>query len=93
MQVLDEELQGLVVGRGQLSQEVFDLEEDPVELHADLWRGQGGGADPGCLHLVHDDVLALLGQADEVVVETEQDERLWKLQEEKINKEVNFKLE
>lgn len=93
MQVLDEEVQGLVVGRWQLSQKVFDLEQDPVELHTDLRRGHGGGADPGCFQLIHDDVPALLGQADEVIVETEQDERLRKLQGEKINKEVNFKLQ
>ena len=52
MQVLDDELQGLVVGGGELPEEVLDLEEDPVELHADL-RGRGqrregllGGAAP-----------------------------------------------
>lgn len=36
MQVFYDELQGLVVSQRQLPQQIFDLEEDPVELHADL---------------------------------------------------------
>lgn len=78
VQVLHEELQGLVMRRRQLPQEVLHFEEDAFELDADL-RGIGGGAAARCLHLLHDDALTLLGQADEVVIVTEEDERLGKL--------------
>ena len=85
MQVLDDELQGLVVGGGELPEEVLDLEEDPIELHADL-RGRGqrrgglrGGAAPRGLQLLNDDRLALLGQTDEVIVVAEENEGLWEL--------------
>lgn len=44
-QMLYEELQGFVIGRRQLPQQIFDFEEDPVELHADLVRFHGAGAE------------------------------------------------
>ena len=77
--MLYQELQGLVMSWWKLPQQVLDLEEDPVELHADLSRGHRGGAEPRCLHFLHKDTLAFLGQTNEVVIETEQDERLRKL--------------
>lgn len=80
VQVLHEELQGFVVRRRQLPQEVFHFEEDTFELHADL-RRIGGGTAARCLHLLHDDALTLLRQADEVVIVAEEDERLGKLTE------------
>lgn len=46
MQVFHEELQGLVVGRRQLPQQVLDLEEDPVEFHADLGRARRSRTEP-----------------------------------------------
>lgn len=61
MEVFDEELQGPVVSRRQLPQQVFDLEEDAVELHADLSRASRRGTEPLRLQLLHDDALALLG--------------------------------
>lgn len=85
----------------QLPQQVLDLEEDPVELHADLGRSHWGGAEPQRLQFLHDDTLAFLGQTDKVIVVAEQDEWLWKLQRKiraekkgqknKLNKEVNNK--
>lgn len=76
--MFDEELECLVVGRGQLAEEVSDLEEDAVELHAHL-PCLGGRRPARSLHLLHDDALALLGQADEVVVVAEQDQGLREL--------------
>lgn len=78
VQVLHEELQGFVMRRRQLPQEVFHFEEDMFELHADRRRIAGGAA-ARRLHLLHDDALTLLRQADEVVIVTEEDERLGKL--------------
>lgn len=80
VQMLYEELQCLVMSWWQLPQQVLDLEEDPVELHADLSRGHWGGTEPQRLQFLHNDTLAFLGQTDEVVIVAEQDERLWKLQ-------------
>ncbi len=80
VKMLYEELQSLVVSWWQLPQQVLDLKEDPVELHADLCRGHGVGTEPQRLKLLHYDALAFLGQTDEVVVVAEEDERLWKLQ-------------
>lgn len=77
--MLYEELQGLVMSCWQLPQQVLDLEEDPVEVHADLGRGHWGRTEPQCLQFLHNDTLAFLGQADKVVIIAEQDERLWKL--------------
>lgn len=75
VQVLDQELQCFVVGRRQLAEQVADLEEDTVQLHAHL-PCLGGQRPARCLH---DDALTLLGQANEVVVVAEQDEWLWEL--------------
>jgi len=80
MQMLDEELQYLVMNSWQLPQEVLDLEEDPVKIHADLGRGHLGGTASQCFQFLHNDTLTFLGQADKVVIISEQDERLWKLQ-------------
>lgn len=85
MEVFYEELQGLVVSRRQLPQQVLDLEEDPVELHADLGRARRRGAEPLGLHLLRDNALALLGQADEVVVVAEEDERLRELRRKSVD--------
>lgn len=82
VQVLHEELQGFLVRRRQLPQEVFHFEEDAFELDADLQRIRGG-ATARCLHLLHDDALTLFCQADEVVIVTEEDERLGKLTRER----------
>lgn len=79
MQVFYEELQSLVVSRRQLPQQVFDLEEDPVELHADLGRARRSRTEPLSLQLLHNDALALLGQADEVIIVAEEDEWLREL--------------
>lgn len=78
VQVLHEELQGFVMRRRQLPQEVLHFEEDTLELDADL-RRIGGGAATRRLHLLHDDALTLLRQANEVIIVTEEDERLGKL--------------
>ena len=78
--MLCEELQRLVISRGQLPEQILDLEQHSVEVHADLGRRHGAGAEPHRLQLLHDDALALLGQTDEVVVVAEQDEGLWKLE-------------
>lgn len=64
----------------QLPQQVLDLEEDPVELHADLGWAHWGGTEPLGLQLLHNDALTFLGQTDEVVVVAEEDERLGELQ-------------
>lgn len=86
MQVFYEELQGLVVSRRQLPQQVFDLEEDPVELHADLGRARRSRTEPLGLQLLHNNALALLGQADEVVVVAEEDEWLRELRRKSVDK-------
>ena len=78
VQVLHQELQCFVVDWRQLTEQVSDLEEDAVKLHTDLPR-LGGQRPARCLHLLHDDALALLGQTDEVIVVAEQDERLREL--------------
>ena len=91
MQMLDQELQCLVMSWRQLLQQVLDLEEDPVELHADLCRGHCGGTDPQRLQFLHYDTLAFLGQTDKVVIEAEQDERLWKLPRKAWRKEEQVK--
>lgn len=44
-QMLYEELQCFVIGRRQLPQQIFHLEEDAAELHADLVRFHGAGAE------------------------------------------------
>lgn len=80
VQMLYEELQCLVMSWWQLPQQVLDLEEDPVELHADLGRSHCGGTEPQHLQLLHNDTLAFFGQTDKVIIVAEQDERLWKLQ-------------
>ena len=79
VQVCDEEAQRLVVGGGQLAEQVPDLKDDSVELDAgpSLLGGLGGGSDR--LRLLHQHPLALLGQADEVVVVSVEDEGLWEL--------------
>lgn len=79
MQVFYEELQGLVVSRRQLLQQVSDLEEYPVELHADLGRARRSRTEPLGLQLFHNNALALLGQANEVVIVAEEDEGLREL--------------
>lgn len=78
--MLNKELQGFVVGWRQLTQKVFNLEEDPFELHADL-RDVGGGTSSRCLYFINDDALTLFGQSDEVVIVTEENERLRELKE------------
>ena len=78
--MLYEELQCLVMSRWQLPQQILDLEEDPVEFHTDLGWGHWSGTEPKGLQFLQDDALAFLGQADEVIIVAEQDERLWKLQ-------------
>lgn len=85
MKVFYDELQGLVVSRWQLPQQVLDLEEDPVELHAELGRARRSRAEPLGLQLLHNDALALLGQADEVVVVAEEDERLRQLRRKSVD--------
>ena len=83
MQVCDEEAQCLVVGGGQLAEQIPDLKDDSVELDAgaSLLAGLGGGSDS--LSLLHQRPLALLGQPDEVVVVSVEDEGLWELPVEK----------
>lgn len=68
------------MSRRQLPQQVLDLEEDPVELHADLGRAHWSGTEPLGLQLLHNDALTFLGQTDEVVVVAEEDKRLRELQ-------------
>lgn len=87
MQVLHQELQGFVMCRRQLSQEVLYFEKNAFEIDADLPRIRGGTA-ARCLHLLHDDALTLFRQTDEVVIVTEEDERLGKLTEEKKNPDI-----
>lgn len=65
-----------------MSQQILHFEEDSVQVHADLSRAHGVGVEPQSFHLLHNDALAFLGQTDEVVVVTEQDERLRKLESE-----------
>lgn len=78
--MLDEELQRLIMSWWQLPQQVSDLEEDAVEVHADLGRRHRAGAEPQGLQFLHDDALTFLCQTNEVVVISEQDERLRELQ-------------
>lgn len=78
MQVLNQELQGFVVGWRKLTQQVFNLEEDPVELYADL-RAVGGGTSSWRLYFVNNDTLTLFGQSDEVVIVSEKNKGLWEL--------------
>lgn len=86
--MLYEELQGLVMLLRQLSQQILDFEQRPVELHADLGGCDAVWTEPLGFEFFHDDTLAFLGQTDEVVVVTEQDERLWKLERTKWNQQT-----
>lgn len=89
--MLYDELQCPVMSWWQLPQQVLDLEEDPVKLHADLGRSHWRGTESKCLQFLHNDTLALLSQTDEVVIVAEQDERLWKLQRKVRRKTVQVK--
>lgn len=80
-QVRDEEAQRPVVSRGQLLEEVPDPEDDSVELDTRPPLLDRRGA-LKLVHLLHDHLLALFGQADQVVVVAVQDQRLWQLQAE-----------
>lgn len=94
MQMLYEELQRFVVSGRQLPQEVLELEEDAVELHADLSRRHWGGAEAKRLQILHNSTLAFFGQTDELIVVAEKDEWLWKLKKGKasqVSKKVNVK--
>jgi len=65
-----------VVG-GQLPEQVADLKEDSVQLDpGDSLLHRLAGS-PGSLRLLHQRPLALLGQADKVVVVSVQDQGLW----------------
>lgn len=80
VKMLYEELQRLVMRWRQLSQQILDFEQHPVQLHADLGCHNGARIEPLGFKFFHDDALAFLRQTDEVVVVAEQDERLWKLE-------------
>lgn len=80
VKMLYEELQRLVMRWRQLSQQILDFEQHPIELHADLACRNGARIESLGFKFFHDDALAFLRQTDEVVVVTEQDERLWKLE-------------
>ena len=82
VQMFYEELQCLVMSWWQMPQQVFDLEEDPVQVHADLGLGHRGWTEPKSLQFLHNNTLALLGQTDKVIIIAEQDERLWELNRE-----------
>lgn len=75
-QVRYEEAQSPVVGWRQLLEEISDPEDDSVELDARppllLRRGP-----LKFIGLLHNHSLALFGQADQVVVVSVQDQRLW----------------
>ena len=79
VQVCDEEAQRLVVGGGQLAEQVPDLKDDSVELDAGASLLAGLGSGSGGLCLLHQRPLALLGQPNEVVVVSVEDEGLWEL--------------
>lgn len=78
--MLYDELQCFIISRRQLLDQVFELEEDPVELYADLVRLHGARVEAQRLQLLHDDALTFLCQTDDVVIVTEQEEGLWELQ-------------
>ncbi len=66
------------MGWRKLTQQIFNLEEDPVELYADL-QGVGGGTSSWRLYLINNDTLTLFGQSDEVIIVSEKNQGLWEL--------------
>lgn len=76
MQVSDKVAQRLVVCRRQLAEQISDLENNPVELWARTrFLLRLGGL--VFVSLLHYHSLTLFGQADDVVVVSIQDQRLW----------------
>lgn len=72
----DEEAQSPIVGCWQLLEKVSDPEDDSVELNTRPFLLHCCSA-LKLIHLLHDHLLALFGQANQVIVVAVQDQWLW----------------